>query len=154
MANQSSAAAADLAARPSLTFKRRLNAPPAKVYAAWTDPAKIVQWFGRSDARRDSFHADVDARTGGHFRVSFSTADEYYEVGGVYREVLPNEKLVFSWAWHSTPERESQVTVSLKPDGDGTLLTLHHEQLFDSAARNGHERGWTASLEQLANCVA
>jgi uncharacterized protein YndB with AHSA1/START domain len=53
---------------------------------------------------------------------------------------VPNERLVFSWAWHSTPERESQVTVSLKPDGDGTLLTLHHEQLFDSAARDGHER--------------
>ena len=37
---------------------------------------------------------------------------EYFEVGGVYREVVPNERLVFSWAWHSTPERELQVTVS------------------------------------------
>jgi len=46
------------------------------------------------------------------------------------------------------------VTVSLKPDGDGTLLTLHHEQLFDQAARDGHERGWIGSLEKLANYVA
>ena len=36
---------------------------------------------------------------------------------GVYREVCPNEKLVFTWAWRSTPERESLVTVHLKTDG-------------------------------------
>ena len=74
---------------------------------------------------------------------------EYFQVGGVYREIVPNERLVFSWAWHSTPERESQVTISLKPDGDGTLLTLHHEQFFDEAARDGHEKGWNALLDQL-----
>jgi uncharacterized protein YndB with AHSA1/START domain len=155
MATQSNVAgAADLAARPSLTFKRRLNAPPAKVYAAWTDPEKIVRWFGRADAKADSFQADIDPQVGGRFRVSFSTASEYYRVGGVYREVVPNQRLVFSWAWHSTPERESQVTVSLKPDGDGTLLIVHHEQLFDQAARDGHERGWVASLDKLEECLA
>ncbi len=154
MAKSSTAANAGLVTRPSLTVKRRLNAPAAKVYAAWTDPQKIIRWFGRPDAKPDSFQADIDARVGGRFRISFSTDDEYYEVGGAYREVVPNERLVFSWAWHSTPERESQVTVSLKPDGDGTLLTLHHEQLFDAAARDGHERGWIGSLEKLANYVA
>src|SRR3984893_10727775 len=46
------------------------------------------------------------------FGVSFSTDNEYCEVSGVYREVAPNERLVFSWAWHSTPGRESLVTVS------------------------------------------
>jgi uncharacterized protein YndB with AHSA1/START domain len=155
MATKSSTAAdAGLVTRPSLTLKRRLNAPPANVYAAWTNPQKIIRWFGRPDAKPDSFQAEIDARIGGRFRISFSTDDEYYEVGGVYREVVPNQRLVFSWAWHSTPERESQVTVSLKPDGDGTLLTLHHEQLFDAAARDGHERGWIGSLEKLANYVA
>ena len=154
MAQPSVARAADLAARPSLTFTRRLNAPPAKVYAAWNDPQKIIRWFGRSDAKPNSFHAEIDARIGGRFRVSFSTAEEYYEVDGVYREVVPNEKLVFSWAWHSTPERQSQVTVALKPDGDGTLLTLLHEQLFDQAARDGHERGWIGALDKLENYLA
>jgi uncharacterized protein YndB with AHSA1/START domain len=155
MATKSGAAgAAGLVARPSLTVKRRLNAPPEKVYAAWTDPQKIIRWFGRPNAKPDSFQADIDPRIGGRFRVSFSTDDEYYEVGGVYREVVPNARLVFSWAWHSTPERESQVTVSLKPDGDGTLLTLHHEQLFDQAAHDGHERGWIGSLDKLEKVLA
>ena len=46
---------------------------------------------------------------------SFEMQDgEYHEVTGVYREMVPNQRLAFSWAWHSTPERESQVTVSLE----------------------------------------
>ena len=154
MAPNPNAASDALAGRPSLAFKRRLNAPPEKVYAAWTDPQKIIRWFGRPDARPDSFQAEIDARVGGRYRISFSTDNEYYEVGGVYREVVPNRRLVFSWAWHSTPERESQVTVSLQPDGDGTLLTLTHEQLFDQAARDGHERGWLGSLDKLEKSIA
>jgi len=50
MATKSSAAAG-LVARPSLTLKRRLNAPPAKVYAAWTNPEKIARWFGPASVK-------------------------------------------------------------------------------------------------------
>jgi uncharacterized protein YndB with AHSA1/START domain len=114
----------------------------------------MTRWFGPANARIGSVQAEIDARIGGRFRISFSADDEYFEAGGVYREVVPNQKLVFSWAWHSTPERESQVTISLKPDGDGTLLTLHHEQFFDSAARDGHERGWTGMLDNLEKYIA
>jgi uncharacterized protein YndB with AHSA1/START domain len=155
MATKSSVAAAGLVTRPSLTLKRRLDAPPAKVYAAWTDPEKIARWFGPAQVVAGSVRADIDARIGGRYRVSFKTADgEHNEVAGVYREMVPNQKLSFSWAWHSTPERESQVTVSLKPDGDGTLLTLLHEQLFDSAARDGHENGWIGTLDKLEEYLA
>jgi uncharacterized protein YndB with AHSA1/START domain len=149
MANRSSAAR-ELAAKPSVTLKRRLNAPPEKVYAAWTDPQKLARWFGPAQTVNGSVHAELDVRAGGRFRVSFSTEDgEHHEVGGVYREVMPGARLVFSWAWHSTPERESQVTVSLQPNGEGTLLTLQHEQLFDQAACDGHARGWGDALDRL-----
>ncbi len=46
------------------------------------------------------------------------------------------------------------MTGSLKPDGDGTLLTLTHEQFFDSSARDGHERGWNGALDKLQNVLA
>jgi uncharacterized protein YndB with AHSA1/START domain len=155
MVSQSSAAGAGLVTRPSLTFKRRLNARPERVYAAWTDPQELIQWFGRVDVKPGTMRAEVDPRVGGRYRVSFNIeAGEYFEVGGVYREVVPNERLVFSWAWHSTPERESLVTVTLKSDGHGTLLTVHHERLFDQAARDGHERGWLGSLEKLEKYLA
>lgn len=138
------------AVNPSLTLKRRLNARPEKVYAAWTNAAQLMRWFGPAETAPDSVSAEMDVRVGGRYRVGFKTVDgEYHQVGGTYREVVPNERLVFSWAWHSTPERESQVTVTLKPDGDGTMLTLHHEKFFDEAARIGHERGWTGTLAKL-----
>jgi uncharacterized protein YndB with AHSA1/START domain len=155
MAVKSSFADAGLVTRPSVTLKRRLNASPAKVYAAWTDPEKIVRWFGPAQVIAGSVRADIDARIAGRYRISFDMEDgEHHEVGGVYREMVPNQRLTFSWAWYSTPERESQVTISLKPDGDGTLLTLHHEQLSDQAARDGHENGWISTLDKLEDYFA
>src|SRR5260221_7325669 len=74
MATKSSAAA-DVT-RPSLSFKRRLNAPPAKVYAAWFAPKKIIQWFGPSEPNPTSFRAAFDAGTGGRFVVNFPPETE------------------------------------------------------------------------------
>jgi uncharacterized protein YndB with AHSA1/START domain len=136
--------------KPSLTLKRRLKASPARVFAAWTDPQKIVRWFGPAETTDGSIEAEMDVRVGGRYRIRFKTEDgERHEVGGVYREVVPDSRLQFSWAWHSTPERQSLVTVTVARDGDGAILTLHHEQFFDEKARDGHERGWTGTMERL-----
>jgi uncharacterized protein YndB with AHSA1/START domain len=97
----------------------------------------------------------MDVRVGGRFRVSFNTVNgEYHEVGGVYREVVPNNKLVFTWAWHTTPERESLVSVLVRNEGEGAMLTLTHEQFFDEAARDGHKRGWTGTLDKLEHYLS
>jgi uncharacterized protein YndB with AHSA1/START domain len=142
-----------VAVKPSLTLKRRLNAPPEKVYAAWTDPEKIAKWFG-PDAGAVQ-RAETDVRIGGRYTIVFETEDgEEHHVSGAYREVVPDRKLVFTWAWRSTPERQSLVTVSIRPDGSGSLLTLLHEQFFDEAARDRHEHGWTGSLDKLERYLA
>jgi Uncharacterized conserved protein len=136
--------------RPSLTLKRRIKAPPSQIFAAWTDPQKIARWWGPAETVPGSVRAEMDVVVGGRFRVRFKTEDgEKHEVGGVYREVVPDQRLKFTWAWHTTPERESLVTVSLAPDGAGTLLTLHHEQFFDDKARDGHLSGWNGALDNL-----
>jgi uncharacterized protein YndB with AHSA1/START domain len=109
-----------------------------------------VQWFGPSECVAGSVRAEMDVRAGGRYQMRFQTEDgERHQVGGVYREVVPDSRLVFTWAWHTTPERESLVAVTIVPDGDATLLTLHHEQFFDQKARDGHERGWTGTLDKL-----
>ena len=146
-------ASPSIAAKPSLTLKRRFNAAREKVYAAWTQPAQIAQWFG-PDAGGVQ-RAETDLRPGGRFTIAFNTEDgEEHQVNGVYREVVRNKKLVFTWAWRSTPERESLVTVLIEPDGDGSLLTLIHEQFFDEAARDRHRHGWTGSLDKLERYLA
>ena len=144
-----------LTTRPSLTLTRRINAPPEKIYAAWTQPENLIRWFGPAMVKQETVRADIDARIGGRYRISFDNdRGEHHELGGSYRDMVPYSRLVFSWAWHSTPERESQVTVLLKPDGAGTLLTLHHEQLFDVAARDAHEHGWIGTLDRLGRMFA
>jgi uncharacterized protein YndB with AHSA1/START domain len=150
-----SSSAAQLDNRPSLTLSRRLRAKPEKVYAAWSEPENLVKWFALSKAKPGSLHADLDVRIGGRYRISFADEKgEYFEVGGVYRDVVPNRRLQFTWAWHSTPERESLVTVELKPDAVGTLLTFHHEQFADEKARDSHRQGWSEFFDYLEQSVA
>jgi uncharacterized protein YndB with AHSA1/START domain len=140
-------------AKPSLTIKRRIGASPQKVYAAWTDPTQLARWWGPEQA--ETLSAELDARVGGRFRIVFRTPDgEQHDVSGSYREVVPDEKLVFTWMWRTMPERQSLVTVALEREGDGTLLTLLHEQFFDEAARDRHRSGWTGALDKLERYFA
>jgi len=53
--------------QPSLTLKRRLKAPPAKVFAAWTDPEKMTRWMGPGEIK--TMRAESDTRVGGHYRI-------------------------------------------------------------------------------------
>jgi uncharacterized protein YndB with AHSA1/START domain len=98
--------------------------------------------------------AETDPRVGGRFRlVSRSPGGEEHDVSGEFREVVANRRLVFTWAWRSTPERQSVVTVEFLPEGDATALTLTHEEFADEAARDRHHLGWTRSLDKLAAFV-
>lgn len=134
--------------KPSLTLKRHIKATPEKVYRAWTQPEGIKRWFGPGAVKVTL--AETDVRVGGRFRIVLLEADgEEHRVGGTYQDVVENELLAFDWAWESTPERLSQVTVKLAANGSGTDLTLLHEQFFDDKARNSHEHGWLGSLDKL-----
>jgi uncharacterized protein YndB with AHSA1/START domain len=94
-------------------------------------------------------------RAGGRYRIRFHTQDgEQHEVAGQYEVVERERRLVFSWAWRSTPERVSRVTVALRPVPGGTELEFLHERFFDEAARAGHERGWTATFEKLDRWIS
>lgn len=138
--------------KPSLTIKRRFKAPPEKVFNAWADPEKVKYWMGPGEVK--VLRTEGDARTGGRFRWVMRAPDgEDHDVSGTYREVIPNEKLVFTWAWKSTPERESLVTLTFKSDGGGTLMTLLHEQFFDETARDRHQHGWTNAMDKLGKFV-
>ena len=131
---------------PSVTIVRRIKASPAKVWAAITRPDQMIQWWG-PDAG-PTLRADVDVRPGGRFSVVFRllNGDEHNPTG-IYREVVPERKLVFTWDLPG--ERDSLVTFLLKPIDGGTELTLHHEHLPDEAERESHEQGWRGLLDKL-----
>jgi len=137
--------------RPALRLERHYDGiAPEALWQAWTDPQALSAWFGPGPDHSVTL-AQTDVRVGGSFRVAFRMADgQEHDVGGRYRAVEPHRRLVFTWAWRSTPERESLVTVRLVPTAQGTRMDFLHEQFFDEAARDGHEGGWTASFDKLA----
>jgi uncharacterized protein YndB with AHSA1/START domain len=141
---------AGLRERPFLNLNRRYPVAPEKVWRAWTDPEAIKRWWGPDAGDRVSL-AQLDVRVGGRYRIVFGGPQgTEHEVQGVYREVVPHRRLVFTWTWpNSTPERESVVTIVFKAAGGGTELDFHHEQFFDEAARDGHRRGWSAAFDKL-----
>jgi uncharacterized protein YndB with AHSA1/START domain len=133
---------------PSVTIVRKINAPAAKVWAAITQPELMMQWWG-PDAG-PTLRAEADVRPGGRFSVAFRLLNgEEHNPTGVYQEVIPEKKLVFTWDLPGTLERESLVTFLLEPIDGGTRLTLLHEHLPDEEARKSHEQGWNGLLDKL-----
>ena len=102
-----------------VTIVRRIKAPPAKVWAALTQLKLMMQWWGPDAGPTLSAVADV--RPGGRFSVVFRllNGDEHNPTG-IYQEVVPEKKLVFTWEWPGMPERDSLVTFRLEPFDGGT----------------------------------
>jgi len=99
--------------------------------------------------------AEVDLRVGGRYRIVFKGASgDMNEVTGVYQEVVPHSRLVFTWAFKSTPERVSRVSLELKPQAGGTELRFVHDRFYDEEARTGHENGWQRGFANLDAMLA
>jgi uncharacterized protein YndB with AHSA1/START domain len=121
-----------------------------KVWRAWTDPQQLSQWFGPARGQADVKAAEIDLREGGRFRFNFNMPDgDNNEASGVYQQVQPHQRLVFSWAWRSTPERVSRISITLTPVAGGTELQFVHDRFFDMQARDNHARGWAMFFDSL-----
>jgi uncharacterized protein YndB with AHSA1/START domain len=139
--------------KTSLEIKRFINAPPARVYAAWTDPAHLKEWWGPEGVQTRNFVAD--ARVGGRYQWDLLNQEgEEMTVRGEYRELVPGRKIVFTWAWYddeSWKDRTSVVTIELSDRDGGTEVRLIHEQLPSEASRDRHNDGWNSVLDRLQN---
>ena len=137
--------------KPSLEIKRFINAPRDRVYAAWTDPVQLRQWFGPEKVQTRNLIAD--ARVGGKFRWDLTNSEgEKMTCLGEYRELQPGKKIVFTWQWDDDEDWEnhiSVVTVELSDRDSGTELRLIHEQLPNEQSRDGHTGGWSSALDKL-----
>lgn len=134
-----------------LDIERRLDAPPDRVFRAWTEPAEMGAWFA-PDPAMDT-EAEVDLRVGGSYRIRMGE----YVVGGRYTEVDRPARLAFTWQWQAGSDgdaTEMHVTVDLVPDGAGTRLRLRHERLPNDAERDSHAQGWEACLARLPQHLA
>jgi uncharacterized protein YndB with AHSA1/START domain len=139
-------------AEGALVVERLLPAPPAAVFAAWTDPARLARWmspFGRGDA-------EVDLRVGGSFRIVMRGPEQAIEHTGEYREIDPPRRLVFTWRSPYAGPDPSVVTVECLSDPDDagkTRLRVVHAHLPPGHVEP-HRGGWGAMLEHLATDLA
>jgi uncharacterized protein YndB with AHSA1/START domain len=151
------------------TLTWTLDAPPAEVFQAWTDPDHL-HWFYNDDNPIPSEPIEVDLRVGGIWRqqmvIDQGTA---YVTGGVYREIVPDEKLVFAWgATGGWPELDPDrlddspiVTVTLTSVRERTEMSVRVElpaSLSEDRAREwlslGIRDGWRDTVDRLAAALA
>jgi uncharacterized protein YndB with AHSA1/START domain len=136
-----------------LDMTRRIAAPRAKVFAAWTTPEMMKQWFAPPPAVTPK--AEADARPGGDYVVHMEGPDgSKFAVRGTYIEVVRDERLVFTWKWDGPSTEESQVTVEFRSVGDDTEVSLRHERLENEASRARHAEGWEGCFNKLAEVLS
>lgn len=150
------------------TLTWTLEAPPAEVFQAWTDPEHL-DWFYNDNNPIPSEPIELDLRVGGAWR-QYMVIDEdtAYFTGGVYREIVPNEKLVFAWgATDGWPKLDLDrlddsplVTVTLSQVDGRTEMTLHVElpaSLPDDGVPEWWplvQGGWRDTVDRLAAGLA
>ena len=141
----------------TLTITRRFHAPIEKVFKAWTDPQALRRWFAPSDQHHTPL-AEVDLRVGGRYRIQLQAPDgKISTVSGVYKEIRPPKRLVFTWSWEAgsgcgttvTTECETLVTVQFHDRDQVTDMILTHEHFPTPDDRHAHHEGWAGCLDRF-----
>ena len=123
------------------------------VFAAFTVPGEIKKWHVPGPDFAVCI-AEVDLRVGGKYRIGMQPPDrtEPHTFYGVYREVSPPSRLVYTSNWEPPdPDTgETLVTIELRPSNGSTEVRVTHDLLPDQQSADDHTRGWTGTLESLA----
>lgn len=140
-------------AERELVITRIFEAPREVVFKAWTDPNQAKKWWGPKD--HPAIELEMDVRPKGAWRVclrSIETGKELWH-GGVFQEITPPDRLVFTFAWDEEGERglETLVTVTFADQNGKTQMTFHHAPFQSIEQRDGHQGGWTSTFDRLAD---
>jgi uncharacterized protein YndB with AHSA1/START domain len=147
----------------SFTLVRTLDAPPAMVFAAWTEADELYWYFSPVKPPTDAI--EVDLRVGGAWRQQMIVAeDEEYVTGGIFVEIVPHSHLVFRWGavggWPSIdperPEEAPLVTIDFNEVDGRTEMVFRLDlpaHFTDERVRNwfeaGIQRGWTDTIDRV-----
>ena len=134
-----------------ITIKRIFAASVEKVYEAWTEPAKLMQWFS-PNIRWRTPKVDFELVAGGKHDITLRHSDgDEMRILGRYVEILPNERISFTWNFKGgdSEAEESLVTVEFRATTGGTELTLTHDRQNDPNEKAQAEQGWSGMMELL-----
>ncbi len=122
---------------------RTYDAPPEKVFRAWTDPASVRAWLAGGQ------EISIDPRENGLFYIEMPWQERIYPHYGRYLRVESPRLLEFTWVSEGSRGKESVVKIELTPRDNGTELRLSHDGLPSEDLAKDHHGGWSGSLDRL-----
>jgi len=139
-----------------LCLERTLPAPRRLVYRAFTEPERMLQWFGPHGFVATA--AQLDVRVGGAWRGGMRGPDGKERIAsGVYREVIPDELLVFTYAWENEGRRGFETVCRLElqdlSGGRQTRMVFRQGPFESSSTADGHQVGGREAFEKLESAV-
>jgi uncharacterized protein YndB with AHSA1/START domain len=138
----------------TLQMERTFAAPAQAVFDAWTSEEVMRRWW---HAGRDweTPEATVDLRVGGAVRVVMRNphTDTTYGGGGVYTEIDPPRRLVFTWLWDDMDVRQL-IEIDFEEHDGVTTVRFTHRDLWDEEAVRSHEEGWGICFDNLERALA
>jgi uncharacterized protein YndB with AHSA1/START domain len=149
---QEKAMAAKVAvAERELVITRLFDAPRELVWRMWTDPDHARNWWG--PVHHPAVDLTMNARPGGRWRHCLRSVETGAELWahGVFREVVPPRRLVFTFAWEEEGERgrENVVTIDFAEENGRTRMTFRQTPFWSDGERDGHREGWSSAFDRL-----
>jgi uncharacterized protein YndB with AHSA1/START domain len=139
-----------------LLITRTFDAPASLLFALWSKPEHLKRWMGPTNFTCPD--AEIDFHVGGSYRVMItSPAHGENWFGGVYREIVENSRLVFTFAWNNEGPSagvETLVTITFEEKGGKTVQTFHQRPFLSVERRDSHVGGWISAFDKLAAYVA
>jgi uncharacterized protein YndB with AHSA1/START domain len=139
-----------------LKLERTTDVAPAQIWAAWTEPERLKQWFAPKPWTTSA--CTIDLRVGGECTTTMRSPEgQEFPNTGCYLEIVPERKLVFtdalSGGFRPTEKPFFTAAITLEPHGTGTKYTVIAKHK-DAAARQTHEdmgfqTGWGQCFDQM-----
>ncbi len=126
-----------------IRLERVFAAPIEHVYAAWTDPQLLAQWYCPNPAFDITVEGEI--AVGHDYRIHMGP----HVVEGTYTTLDAPHTIAFSWQWAGSDDAPTQVRVELTEVDGGTLLLLLHTELADAEDSANHAIGWEGCLARL-----
>ena len=136
-----------MASDNTLTIKRIVNADRKTIFEAFTNKEILGKWFFAGDEQWSVTVQKHEPKVGGEYHFDMNSPENTYWHKGEFKEVVPNEKLVFTW--NTMAVQNTVVTIALKEVNGGTEVELTHEFMPDEEMRDNHLRGWNIILDRL-----